>query len=340
MATDYVKKDFNARFVSDFNLPISIVRNEDLFQHALSIQEPYNNALTRYNNTIGSIDEFYGGDLNKFLVEYYNVRENIIQSILNNEAYKGFNEIDMNKVFSFKKPINVTHNGIYNQQNIGKTFISIDLKHANFQALKYADRNIVFNCKTYEDLIRKFCDNEFMYDYVSNSRYSRQVIFGKLNPKRTITVEKYIMSLIYEYVNDILSNSEAKIVSFNTDELIYEVSEKADKEILFNTIYCMYTYIKETMEFDVKINMFKLHGYKLTHFDHDGDNEKHVTDFYEKENLIDENHSSFELKCVPIQYFNIVYKLLNHKGITEKDMYFCYEKMTAKFCGHFVIEKF
>ena len=75
---------------------------------------------------------------------------------------------------------------IYNNSNTGKKFISIDLKKANFQALRKFNPEIVMNCGHTTILL-----NISMVTNISKkSKYTRQVIFGKLNPRRTITFEK------------------------------------------------------------------------------------------------------------------------------------------------------
>lgn len=53
--------------------------------------------------------------------------------------------------------------------------------------MKYVNPDIVLNAGTYQDFIKKFTDLE----YVAESKYTRQIVFGKMNPKRHITVEKY-----------------------------------------------------------------------------------------------------------------------------------------------------
>ena len=59
--------------------------------------------------------------------------------------------------------------------------------------IKYVDPEIVLNADTYQDFIKKFADS----DYIAESKYCRQVIWGKLNPKRHITVEKYMIDKVY-----------------------------------------------------------------------------------------------------------------------------------------------
>ena len=176
-------RELQKRFVSDYKLPIPLI-NEEYFQYYLKLYESDYGALTKYNDLLENIRVHYGNDPARFLEEYYDIRENIIQSVLSSPAFLKFNNMDMN-VYAIKDRPNVTSNNIYNQNNAGKFFISVDIKKANFQTLKNIDKKIVLDADTYEDFIfiGKFTDS----DYIKASKYTREVIFGKLNPKRHIT---------------------------------------------------------------------------------------------------------------------------------------------------------
>ena len=185
------------RFVSDYNLPIPIVDDEDMFMYLLNLYEEDFHSLTLYSKMVEEINEKFGGNIDAFLDNYYSVRENIIQTIENSDHFQKFNTMDMNQ-FSIKDKVQVSSNNIYNANNNMDFFISIDLKKANFQALNKVDRNILLNSDTYEDFIHKFTDSQ----YIANSKYFRQCIFGKMNPKRHITVEKYYTCQIYKRIID------------------------------------------------------------------------------------------------------------------------------------------
>jgi hypothetical protein len=63
------------------------------------------------------------------------------------------------------------------------------MKKANFQALKYANSAIVYDCDTYEDFIGRFTD----MPWAKKSKRTREIIFGKLNPNRTMKYENLII---------------------------------------------------------------------------------------------------------------------------------------------------
>ena len=263
---DNFNVDLVNRFVSDYKLPIPKIFNIGQFVHYLYLCEKDYKALTKYRNLINLIDERFGGDSNKFLKEYYDKREEIIQAILTNPAYLEFNNMDMNRFAIKDVPKNITTKNIYNCENVNKIYLSIDLKKANFQALKYVNQGIVFDKDTYEDFIGIFTD----LDYIKESKYCRQVIFGKCNPKRHITVEKYITNEIRKYISEkIFENIDINIVSFSNDEIVYEcsVSIESFNEEMINYIKSVIndikTKIKNFIGVDVSITMFNLKGYNL-----------------------------------------------------------------------------
>ena len=187
-------RELAKRFISDYKLPIPLINEKYFFYHLGLYQEDYN-SLEYYFELLDMIGKKYGGNCNKFLEDYYNVRDKIITTIVESEAFQKFNTMDMN-VFTIKDRPNITSDDIYNNDNIGKFFISIDLKKANFQTLRNIDKDIVFGADTYEEFIGKFTD----LDYIKESKYARQVIFGKCNPKRHITAEKYFIMQTYKKV--------------------------------------------------------------------------------------------------------------------------------------------
>ena len=332
---DNFNVDLVNRFVSDYKLPIPKIFNIGQFVHYLYLCEKDYKALTKYRNLINLIDERFGGDSNKFLKEYYDKREEIIQAILTNPAYLEFNNMDMNR-FAIKDVLeNITSKNVYNCENVNKIYLSIDLKKANFQALKYVNPEIVFNKDTYEDFIGMFTD----LDYVKESKYTRQVIFGKCNPKRHITVEKYIINEIRKYISEkIFENIDINIVSFSNDEIVYECSvsiESFNEEMITyvkTVIDDLKTKIKEFIGVDVSINIFNLKGYNLL----DTINNKVCKTFFVKEDCLSDKK---EFKCVPEPLFAIIYKLYNKQDVLSVDKIINYDGLRAELTEDFYIKE-
>lgn len=321
-------RELAKRFISDYKLPIPLINREYFLYHLALYQEDYN-SLEDYFELVDMIGEKYGGDCNKFLEDYYNVRDKIITTVVESEAFQKFNTMDMN-VFTIKDRPNITSNNIYNNDNIGKFFISIDLKKANFQTLKNIDKDIVFGADTYEDFIGKFTD----LDYMKTSKYSREVVFGMMNPKRHITAEKYFIMQIYKKVIEQFPYLSDKCVSLSNDEMIFKVDflRYNDKLTCFSLKKDIQTIAKE-IGFDVHVEFFHLRGYNLVF----KESRSVRKTFFMKDYFCTDG--KFKLIGVPLQYHSICYKLYKGQDLNEIDYHFNYEGMNARFCEEFDIEE-
>ena len=153
------------RFLSDLNLPFQFVD----FNHFMYCVNTFG-YKKKWENLLAVIDERYDGNPNKFLDDYYQIRDNIINSTLNNNGYQYFNAISDMDYFSLDAESRcIPSTSIYNRENNKKYFLSIDLKHSNFQTLKHILSGIVNNANTYEEFIGGFTD----LDYIKNSKYTR-----------------------------------------------------------------------------------------------------------------------------------------------------------------------
>ena len=105
---------------------------------------------------------------------------------------------------------------LYIPENAGKSYYSIDLKEANFQALK----TVIPELTAYPDfksLLLNFTNDEVLLE----SKKVRQVILGNLNPARQQTIQKFIIHSIYmDLIKQGVSPSSVK--SSSSDELIVD----------------------------------------------------------------------------------------------------------------------
>ena len=321
-------RELAKRFISDYKLPIPLINEEYFFYHLNLYEEDYG-SLTKYETLLSVIDTLYDGDCNKFLEDYYNIRDKIITTVMESEAFQKFNTMDMN-VFTIKDRPNITSNNIYNNDNIGKFFISIDLKKANFQTLRNIDKDIVLGADTYED----FIDNFTHLDYVKESKYTREVVFGKMNPKRHITAEKYFITQIYKKIVERIPLFEGKCVSLSNDEIIFT------QDFLYynDKLYCfalrnVIKNIAREFGFEVHVEFFHLSAYNLVF----KESRSVRKTFFVKDYFA--TNGKFKLIAVPLQYHSICYKLYKGMGLGEIDYHFDYEGMDARFCEEFDIEE-
>ena len=320
-------RDLVNRFINDYKLPI-VMNKEKYFFYFLELYEDKFKSLTKWKMLWDTIDEKYNGDESKFLDNFYAVRENVITTVGNGEAYKKFNTIDMNIYKVIDRP-KVTSNNIYNGENIGKCFLSIDLRKANFQAVKYANKEIVLNSDSYEDFIGHFTDLQ----YIKESKYFRQGVFGQMNPARHITVEKYLINEVWKtYYNNF--GADMNIVSMSNDEIVIEsvISEMDGRGMLAGRLKEIGETIKKVLGLEVRCEYFKLGGYQI-YCKESGSNRN---TFYTKTNLVTDE---IDLVCVPAPYYAITYKLFNSIPLEENDYHFIYEGIDSRFMEEFGLKK-
>lgn len=290
------------RFVKDNKISLQIFESP-YFEERLKLfgyLEQYESFVDMVTTRFKSIEEYFS---------YYNtVKDSAIDFIKNSEAYQLLNSDDMNK---YPKYNNINQSDVYKDSNIGKTFISIDMKKANFSALvKYAkDTNTkFFDSYNYDDFMKLFTD----CDYIIQSKYIRQVIFGNCNPKRQITYESYLMSNL---LTNLISNnlvSESDVYSMCSDEIIIKVNENTNTEAI--TKYC-----KNFNDFPISCEKFIL--YKLNN-----------TKAYLKQTILTNTNvlALPTIKCVNPYEAPFIYRFMNNEPYQDSDYVFMFEDKLAR----------
>ena len=313
----YFTKELTKRFINDNNLPIPLVDDANMLEYYLNMYRHQYNSKDLYFQMCKEIEENFDGDPNKFLVNYYQVRDDMINDILDNPYYKDFINADMKQYEICDELKSIQKGNVYNTENVGKYFLSIDLSKANFQALKYFNKTIVRNSETYADYVRSYTDSPYML----NSKYMRQVIFGKCNASRQITIEKYLMSVFYKGFIKSNCKSFMELVRSNNDELVFQIKDFptalsiAEINNVIND-----TIIKTGINVSSKIYKLKaicLHSEKTNH-------DRPWS--YVLKNI---SNGHYELKEVPLAFHALTYKLYEHGCVIKQDYYFKYERLDA-----------
>lgn len=315
--------DLVKRFVSDYKLPIPLFskRWED-FEYFLTLYEGEFEAYSKWRKLYDLIQERYGGMPGKFVEDFYKRREEVVQFFHNNPAQKEFVEMDMNQ-FAIKDRPNVTSKNIYNGNGVGKVFISIDLKKANFQAMRFVNPALVDNAKTYDEFISKFAD----FDYFRESKYLRQVVFGQSNPKRQITVEAYLIHKVWGEWNEFYPQY-TNLVSLANDEFVIEVGKVNQCEVPTEEMLKQFVwFIKGKLGLEITAECFLLLAKTLIA---KGES-KPVQTFFIKTYL----DKSEEIMCLPLNYRAIATKLLWGRHLVEQDYHFPYDGYDCRFCEEF-----
>lgn len=332
MTTDKQIIALRKRFVNDHKIPIELLYDDHMFYYFLKLYEGTLHAKTKYDKLISTINEKFGGNPQSFLENYHEVRERMITDLSENEFLKKFNDGE-NKLLEYELPNEAKQypsKSIYNNENDGRIFLSIDLSKGNFSALMFHDPNI-FNTEqpiSYEKWISQYTDLEYIID----SKYTRQVVFGKLNPSRQIKVEKFMIWQALKSFKALLEekNMLFRIASFNVDEVVFEVELKVIE--LWDEINKEVERLKQ-FNIPVKATLFKV---LLRRFKTFNDS---TLDVYMKEYFRGNKDTWMELKSVPQFFYAQVHKLLNDMPISDYDLMFWTNDQPAKFIKPLTLEK-
>lgn len=291
------------RFVRDFKIPIRLYA-EPYFTDRLALYDSVYGTVEKWKSFITEVNKFSNEE--EYFAEYNRVKEAAMYFIKSSEAYNHFNELDMNKYAVDPTYRSLPGKDIYHTQNVGKCFISIDMKKANFSCLKHFDRSI-FDADTWEEFIGRFTTNQ----NIINSKYIREVIMGNCNPKRQITYEKYLMSSILDKLIA-LGIDISRVVFFSNDEIIFDITDVTDSSILdiINSFV-------ETCSIPLRVETFKLQGIK--------DDEKMIGFI----KIITDG--GFDFKCLNHINTPWVIRKLNNEDIQENDLVFEHEGKLAKY---------
>lgn len=301
-----ISRRLRQRFCKDMNISIQLFETpyfEDRIK-LMGFEKDYNDFVRFVTKEFNNEEEYFA---------YYNeLKDKMIDFIKNSEAYIALQEDGL----ICKKPsLNIKQGDTYKDSCVGKEFLSIDMKKANFSALvKYGKvtGTKFFDSYDYEKFIKQFTP----YDYFVKSKYIRQVVFGNCNPKRQIAYETSLMSKV---MNLITNNSELtgllmeNVYSLNSDEIIFDITGKDGKELVYN----LKTFLSMTEMYDLPL---RVEAFKVGKLE--------GTKAYVK---IFNNGADYELKCVNPYEAPFVYRYINMQEPTKMDRYFLFEGQLARF---------
>lgn len=294
------------RFCKDCNIPLRLFQ-EPYFTDRLKLYDRFYRTLSKWDLFVKELGKYRCEQ--DYFEEYNQVKDAVITSIKNTDGYQRFNNEDMNKLCV--QYTDLPSKDIFKPSNHGKTFISIDMRKANFSALQHYDSTIFASTSTWEDFISLYTDNR----YIINSKYIRQVILGNCNPKRHTTYEKYLMDGVLEHLikNNVSVN---RVVFFSNDEIVIDVSDmdETDKMLIHLSIEIS----MDNMCVPLKVEMFALHKIE-------------GTDGYYKQNIISNGADSIEFKCLDNYMLPFVLRKVLGEEVTENDKVFYHEGLLAKF---------
>lgn len=296
------------RFVKDYSLPITILK-EPYFSYFINLYDPLFNSKKKYERLINYMSSV-NFDEDFFFKESKRIISHATSSVKGSLDWSLFQNFDMS-VFESSDEKRET---IYQKKYHGFKLISIDLTAANFQCLRHFKPSLVTDCKSYEDFIGGFTDEE----YFIKSKQIRQIIFGNLNPKRQRTIQKELIRCVIEIVKDdfiIIDHSADEVIIMMPQDLsLEEMGETIDDYIENPDNWKSINKFKSKLATDVRTKPFRL-------------GQIEDKPFFKKVY----SNGKLELKAVPGHYFAETYKHILGEPVNHMDMSTYYDGRIVTF---------
>lgn len=319
MVSKFDKLPARKAWIKENSFPIPTEKSP-FFEHFLSTYEEYLKTKTKWESYLYEKENPKDNDSDDLSS---NIRQDIIDAISAVPEYIEFNNGDMSAYTydpSVLKPYPNIGRVLFMRKNVNQYFISIDLKQANFNSLRYVSPNIVLNTTSYAELISKFTTST----HKQNSKVLRQIVFGHLNPKRQQQVQKYMMIKfalsIFEKIEDF---QPTDWVCHTADEIVLSLSKmpENDKKAYASKIIAE---IKSIIESHPSFGKMPIHyeAFKLVSIVRPLTNKILG---YAKEFIVEESNKPFILKGVPTDIFAQVYRYYLKQPISVMDRVFVHD---------------
>lgn len=299
------------RFVRDNKIQIRLF-DDPYFTERLYLYDSEFQTISKWSEFLTNVKKYSNDE--EYFAEYNKTKDNAINFIKASEGYIRFNEKeDMNK-FGLGST-NLPAKDVFKPSFIGKNFISIDMRKANFSCLKAYSADIFDYAETWEDFIKKFTTNT----NIIKSKYIREVILGNCNPKRHITYEKYLM---YQLLMKFIESNTFKldiVEFFSNDEIVIDISDIINNKSAVDELLNKINIVCKEFIIPIRVEVFTLKGIR--------DEISNIIIGYIRE-LSD---GTRDFKCLNNYNLPIVLRTIKNEEITEHDLVFKYEGVLAKF---------
>lgn len=179
------------RFTKDHGLPIQIVQ-DPYFGHMLDLFEPFFGCRSKLALLLDEVRDC--GSEDAFFSRSDRLIDTVCDAIQATESYQRFSQDDLDRYTL--DPSRYGSDSLYHPDNDGRAIIAVDLVKANYQALRYHDPALVLDTFRYAELVSRFTDRP----YHRQSKPIRQVIFGRLQPKKQQRIQRWIVRHLMDKV--------------------------------------------------------------------------------------------------------------------------------------------
>lgn len=295
-----ITNTLKAMYCKLYNIPINLYV-EPYFSDRIDLLEDTYKSRTKFNMFVQSLSLYRSEE--DYIREYDNVKFEVLSYIKRMKYFDMF-EAKSPEYLGKNEFEKYSHKSIYCAANDGKTFISIDMNCANFNAMKHAIHDSFGGAKTWELFMRKFTNNQCFCE----SKSLRQFVFGNCNPKRQIEYEKMNMIWLLNDLIDCCATKEENVFAIYHDEIILEYNNNLDEVKRVTEHYTTFPDIGFSVEKFKLVFLGEQIGYM-----------KLYDDF------------SYKLKCVDNDLVHIVTRMLNNGEIDPDDLYFRYKHALCHF---------
>lgn len=311
------------RYGCQEHLPMDI-RNKDAF----------------YNMTdlYGVTDKFEGfaklimsnfDAMDKYYIYHDSIMNKLIEAIKESEVYKA---MSADTSLSFPELKKTMAQQFFKEENVGGTFLSIDIKESNYSSLvHYANEHslkmpgnapVIYGWKNF---VSMYTDFEFLI----NSKFLRTVAMGKINFNSIIKYMYSAICSIAETLNKRMRNTEGfdlmqRAICLNKDEIIFNMGG-IDTETVGKIISNVNSIEALNRTVPLRTQYFKL-GRAL---ETDGYIKKIAKDIGYTDIWSDEN-TTLKIKCASLNNNLFIMRKLRGEDITEQDKMFVYNGKLAK----------
>lgn len=294
--------------VKDYKIPIPVIDGY-YFVRSMSLID----FTGRYLNAIMFAKHWLektNSTVDDFRKEIKTVIEKIVDKLSGREVI----DPTVNDMLNIQEKYGIKYSqslNVYNRNSVGNSYISLDLIHANEQALEAMC--VLDSCESWNSLVFDFTRNEnievhdALCQYIKNSKQIRQVALGKINAKMQQRVEKWLVEHVIDNLIENQTLDPDDFIGYTTDEIILKDTEFTRKVV-------------DDVEIaSTKLGRFSIDKFKI----------KQIGDFDFFVKVREERAPSFH--NIPTTYYMQSVKYYFGQPITDDDLKFIYEGHVAKF---------